>query len=104
MCLHPMPLPFRPTAGQAYMAPKPDCHLLIEARPIVGRVRALMDALLRVDLGARIQINALAGEIEVEGRFDKDDACTAIERLGLHLARVQERPRSRRPSAPVSWG
>lgn len=76
---------------------------MIEARPMVGRVRALMEALLRIDLGARIQINALAGQIEVEGRFEKQDACTAIERMGLHLVRVEERPRSRRPSAPAPW-
>lgn len=68
---------------------KPDCHLVLEVLDVGARVQALVDALLRVDLGARIKPDPVAGTIDIEGRFRKEDVAEAVRRLGLHLARME---------------
>lgn len=95
MCLHvrfQTPL----HAGPDFHRPpqKPESHLAL----VVGGLRSereIVDALLRVDLGARINVDAKAGRVRIEGRFWREDIVTAIERLGCSLDGIEERPRSR---------
>jgi hypothetical protein len=51
-------------------------------------VRNITDALLGVDLGARINFNLDAHLVRIEGRLSVDDARTAIERGGFRVACV----------------
>ncbi|MGH8085399.1 MAG: hypothetical protein ACREPV_09000 [Lysobacter sp.] len=72
----------------------PNCHLLFEVDGLGGRTRALVDALLRVDLGARVKLDATTGEVDVEGWFRKEDVSAAVLDLGYRLIRMEERPPS----------
>lgn len=73
---------------------KPDLHLeLVLARSGIGESE-LVRALLRVDLGARINVDLEALSVSIEGRFWKDDVIGAIKALGCRVASVNERPRS----------
>lgn len=82
---------------------KPDSHLqLMLAQPGTGESE-LVRALLRVDLGARINVDMENLSVSIEGRFWKDDVIGAIKALGCHVASVSERPRSVvRPSRATS--
>lgn len=73
---------------------KPDSHLaLVLAQPGTGESE-IVRALLRVDLGARINVDMENLSISIEGRFWKDDVISAIKALGCRVASVSERPRS----------
>ena len=82
---------------------KPDSHLeLMLAQPGTDESE-LVRALLRVDLGARINIDMEHMSVSIEGRFWKDDVIDAIKALGCRVASVSERPRSvMRPSWATS--
>ncbi|MFC5594617.1 hypothetical protein [Lysobacter niastensis] len=58
--------------------------------------RRLIGALLRVDLGARIRVDHVAGRVQMEGRFWKHEVIAAIERQGYRLRGWEERPLSPR--------
>lgn len=95
MCLHAhIPAPLRPASDSPRTPEKPDSHLVLEVSGLRDG-REVVDALLRVDLGARINVDTNAGRVRIEGRFWKEEVVTAIERLGCTLDRVAERPRSR---------
>ena len=51
-------------------------------------VRAITEAVLRVDLGARINVAADARQVRIEGRVSVDDARRAIERRGFAVASI----------------
>lgn len=51
-------------------------------------VRAITEAVLRVDLGARINVATDARQVRIEGRVSVDDARRAIERRGFAVASV----------------
>ena len=51
-------------------------------------VRSITDALLKVDLGARINFNLEAHLVRIEGRLTVGDATAAIERCGLKVTSV----------------
>ena len=53
-----------------------------------------MQALLRVDLGARINLDPAVGSVDIEGRFLKEDVVMAIEALGYYIVSVEPKPRS----------
>lgn len=75
-------------------ATKPDSHLeLMLAQLSIGE-NELVRALLRVDLGARINVDMENRSVSIEGRFWKDDVIGAIKALGCRVASVSERPRS----------
>ena len=75
-------------------ASKPDSHLeLMLAQPGTGE-NELVRALLRVDLGARINVDMENLSVAIEGRFWKDDVVGAIKALGCGVVSVSERPRS----------
>lgn len=50
--------------------------------------RSITNALLQVDLGARINVNLESRLVRIEGRLTVGDAMTAIERGGFKVARV----------------
>ncbi len=77
--------------GSFSFAPAPNCHLLLTIGDIASRRHELIDALLRVDLGARIQADPASGHVSMEGRFRKADALLAIRQLGFSVAHVEER-------------
>jgi hypothetical protein len=54
----------------------------------------LVRALLRVDLGARINVDMQSLSVSIEGRFWKDDVIHAVKALGFRVASVIEKPRS----------
>jgi phage baseplate assembly protein gpV len=80
---------------------RPDCHLTLQFDNFPGPAEALTRALLRVDLGARIQPDAAAGTVDMEGRFCKEEAIAAIRSLGCRLIRVEEHAPSPRFMGPV---
>ena len=51
-------------------------------------VRAITDAVLRVDLGARINVCAAGRRVRIEGRVSVDQARRVIEQRGFAVARV----------------
>ncbi|MFC5576434.1 heavy-metal-associated domain-containing protein [Lysobacter niabensis] len=51
-------------------------------------VRSITNALLDVDLGARVNFNLEAQLVRIEGRLTVGDATTAIERGGFRVASV----------------
>lgn len=51
-------------------------------------VRVITGALLKVDIGARVNFKLDAGLVRIEGRLTLDDARTAIEREGFRVASV----------------
>ena len=51
-------------------------------------VRVITGALLKVDIGARVNFNLDAGLVRIEGRLSLDDARTAIEREGFRVASI----------------
>ena len=51
-------------------------------------VRHITNALLDVDLGARVNFNLEAHLVRIEGRLTVGDATTAIERGGFKVASV----------------
>ena len=71
-------------------------------------VRVITGALLKVDIGARVNFKLDAGLVRIEGRLTLDDARTAIEREGFRVASVIDgtvvdsvfRP-AREPRAPA---
>lgn len=50
--------------------------------------RGITGALLRVDIGARINFDLEAGLVRIEGRLTVDDATEAIKREGFRVAAV----------------
>lgn len=84
-----MPVDF-PSPGPA----KPDSHLEVVLGNLAGGDSRLVQALLRVDLGARINVDAAVGSIDIEGRFLLEDVVRAIETLGYLVVSVEPRPRS----------
>ena len=82
---------------------KPDCHLLLEIDDLGNRSRALLDALLRIDLGARIKPDLGRGIVDIEGRFHKEDVLAALRTVGCGLRRVEERPLSPKFIANAQW-
>ena len=51
-------------------------------------VRSITNALLEVDLGARINFNLQAHLVRVEGRLTLSDATAAIERCGFQVGSI----------------
>lgn len=51
-------------------------------------IRSIVDALLRLDLGARINFNLDAHVVRVEGRLTPHAAATAIEQGGFEVAAI----------------
>jgi len=51
-------------------------------------VRSITSALLKVDLGARINFNLEAHLVRIEGRLTLSDATAAIERCGFQVVSV----------------
>ncbi|RDZ29277.1 hypothetical protein [Lysobacter silvisoli] len=70
----------------------PDRHLLLKVDNLGERVRTLMDALLRVDLGARIKPDTARGAIDIEGWFRDEDVVAAVLGVGGRLSGVEVRP------------
>ena len=52
------------------------------------RVRSITDALLQMDVGARINFDPEARLVRIEGRLTIDDAKTALARGGVQVASV----------------
>ena len=52
------------------------------------RVRHITNALLQMDVGARINFDLDARVVRIEGRLSVDDAKTAIARAGMQVASV----------------
>lgn len=73
---------------------KPDSHLEVVLGNLASSDARLVQALLRVDLGARINVDASAGSVDIEGRFLMEDVVRAIETLGYRVLSVEPRPRS----------
>jgi hypothetical protein len=73
---------------------KPDSHLELTLATTTAEEGELLRALLRVDLGARIQIDLQRRSVRIEGRFWGDDVISAIEATGCHVDAVNERPRT----------
>ena len=71
---------------------KPDSHLELLLRNLAG-AEGLVQALLRVDLGARINVDLSTGSLDIEGRFWKEDVIRAIEALGCYVISVESKPR-----------
>lgn len=103
MCLHAPPIMRWPDAIEFSASHAPDCHLVLEVDNLGSRARALVDAVLRVDLGARVKPNTESGKVDIEGRFWKEDVIATLMELGYRLAHVEERPLSPR-HAPRQWG
>jgi hypothetical protein len=51
-------------------------------------LRNVTDALLQVDLGARINFEPDAQRVRIEGRMTLDDAAAAITRAGVRVAGI----------------
>lgn len=62
--------------------------LLVDAVRDRDAVLRITGALLRLDIGARINFDLEAGLVRVEGRLRLDEALAAIERQGFHVASV----------------
>jgi hypothetical protein len=77
--------------------------LVLEVDDFGNRARALIDAALRVDLGARIKPDAERGKVNIEGRFCKEDVIATLKEMGYRLTHVEERPLSQR-HASGHWG
>ncbi|MGO4222187.1 hypothetical protein AB4Y64_10085 [Lysobacter sp. TAF61] len=73
---------------------KPDAHLELTLASATAAESELLRALLRVDLGARIQIDMQRRNVRIEGRFWGDDVVSAIEAIGCQIDSVHERPRT----------
>lgn len=73
---------------------KPDTHLELTLANAAAEEADLLRALLRVDLGARIQIDLQRRNVRIEGRFWGDEVVNAIEATGCHVDSVNERPRT----------
>ena len=84
--------------------PTPDCHLLLEEQDLSGLARPLVDAVLRIDLGARITPDATRGTVQVEGRFRKAEVIAAASRIGCEVLRVEERPPSPKVAGSTWFG
>lgn len=84
--------------------PNPDCHLLLEVHDLSALARPLVDAVLRIDLGARITPNAAHGTVEIEGRFRKAEVIAAARGIGCEVLRVEERPPSPRVAGSTWFG
>ena len=84
--------------------PTPDCHLLLEVHDLSGLARPLVDAVLRIDLGARITPDATRGTVQVEGRFRKTEVIAAARRIGCEVLRVEERPPSPKVAGSTWFG
>ncbi|KQY50478.1 hypothetical protein [Lysobacter sp. Root494] len=52
------------------------------------RVRSITDALLQMDVGARINFDLDAKLVRIEGRLTVEDAKTALARSGVRVASV----------------
>lgn len=104
MCLHPPPLMRWPRAIALPAMRTPDCHLVLEVEGLDNRARTLVDAVLRMDLGARIKPDTISGKVDIEGRFWKEDVITAVQELGYRLTQVEDRPLSPKPDGPSQWG
>lgn len=50
--------------------------------------RDITDALLHIDLGARVKVDALIHHVGVAGRMTLEQACNAIEARGFRIASV----------------
>lgn len=103
MCLHQPPLMRWPQAVALPRTRAPDCHLVLEVDNLGNRARGLVDAILRVDLGARVKPDAVSGKVDIEGRFWKEDLIATLMEMGYRLTYVEERPLSPR-LAPRQWG
>lgn len=62
--------------------------LLIDGIRCGDCVRSITDALLKVDLGARINFNDKPHLVRIEGRLTLGDATAAIERVGFGIASI----------------
>lgn len=51
-------------------------------------VRKIVEVLLKLDLGARVNINPEAHMVRIEGRLSLDEATLAIEQGGFEVATV----------------
>ncbi|GAB3097607.1 hypothetical protein [Lysobacter terrae] len=51
-------------------------------------VRDITNALLKVDIGARINFDLPAHLVRIEGRLSLDDATAAIARVGCQVASI----------------
>ena len=81
-----------------------ECHLLLEVENLTSVRHALVDALLRVDLGARIKTDATTGAVDIEGWFRREDVIAATTRVNGRLKQIVERPLSPRAVASDrSW-
>jgi hypothetical protein len=76
----------------------PDCHLLLEIEGLERMQRPIVDALLRLDLGARIRADSANATLDAEGRFRKADVVALIHALGCRVRRIDERPPSPKPA------
>ena len=73
-------------------AHKQDRHLVLELAAVAGRARALIDALLRVDIGARIDVDESANRVVVEGRFDTAELSATLAASAFRLVGMEDRP------------
>ena len=86
------PLPPSRESSIAMGARKPDRHLVLELAAFAGRARSLVDALLRVDIGARIDVDEAANRVVVEGRFDDAELMATLAASAFRLVGMEDRP------------
>ena len=83
--------------------------LIVEGIRCGDCVRAITAALLRLDLGARINVDEAERAVGIAGRMSLSDAASAIEAGGFRVAAIADDtlvdavwPKSGRP-APAAW-
>lgn len=77
----------------------PDRHLLLEIEGLESVQRPIVDALLRLDLGARIRADTAHATLDIEGRFHQADVVALLHAQGCRVRRIEERPLSPKPVA-----
>lgn len=95
------PFPSRTPARNTHVAAMkaPDRHLLLEIEGLESVQRPIVDALLRLDLGARIRADTAHATLDIEGRFHQADVVALLHAHGCRVRRIEERPLSPKPVA-----
>ena len=86
--------PQRPSRDPTVIAfaRRQDRHVVLELAAFGGRARSLVEALLRVDIGARIDVDEGANRVVVEGRFDNTELMATLAASAFRLVVIEDRP------------